>query len=122
MKRPNPLFRNLSSKIATTPMIFIVLVVFVGSTFWTVASSFTNIKTLPIFTPREFYDAWVGFAQYERLWNTPRWIISIKNLAIYDGYNPAWRVPKPLILRKTHPRIVEFARGKNRQRDRKSVV
>ena len=63
MDRPNPLFRNLNSKIASLPMIFIVLVVFTGGTFWTVASSFTNIKTLPIFTPREFYDAFVGMAQ-----------------------------------------------------------
>lgn len=83
MKRPNPLFRNLSAKLAASPMIFIVLVVFVGSTIWTVASSFTGIKTLPIFTPQEFYDNWVGWDQYVRLWNTPRWITSIKNLAIY---------------------------------------
>ncbi len=83
LKRPNPLFRNLTSKLAASPMIFIVLVVFVGSTMWTVASSFTGIKTLPIFTPQEFYDNWVGWGQYVRLWNTPRWIISITNLAIY---------------------------------------
>ncbi len=83
LKRPNPLFRNMTSKVAASPMIFIVLVVFIGSTLWTVASSFTDIKTLPIFTPREFYDHWAGFAQYVRLWNTPRWITSITNLAIY---------------------------------------
>jgi glucose/mannose transport system permease protein len=28
---------------------------------------------------------WVGFDQYERLWDTDRWIISIKNLAIYGS-------------------------------------
>jgi glucose/mannose transport system permease protein len=83
MDRPNPLFRNLNSKIASLPMVLIVLFVFIGGTAWTVASSFTNIKTLPIFTPGEFYDAFVGMAQYERLWRTPRWIIAIKNLAIY---------------------------------------
>ena len=64
-------------------MMLIVLVVFIGGTLWTVASSFTDIKTLPIFTPRQFYDAFVGFDQYTRLWNTPRWITSITNLAIY---------------------------------------
>ena len=85
MDRPNPLFRNLHSKIASLPMVFIVLFVFIGGTFWTVASSFTNIKTLPIFTPVEFYDAFVGMAQYERLWRTPRWIISITNLGIYGS-------------------------------------
>ncbi len=83
MKRPNPLFRNLNSKIAALPMMLIVLVVFVGGTVWTVASSFTGIKTLPIFTPQEFYDNWVGFAQYTRLWRTSRWITAITNLAIY---------------------------------------
>ena len=73
----------MNSKIASLPMIFIVVVVFIGSTIWTVATSFTDIKTLPIFTPTEFYNAFYGFGQYERLWNTPRWITSITNLAIY---------------------------------------
>src|SRR5262245_49104852 len=85
MNRPNPLFRNLNSKIASLPMMMIVLFVFVGGTFWTVASSFTNIKTLPIFTPAEFYNAFVGLAQYQRLWNSSRWIISITNLGIYGS-------------------------------------
>ena len=85
MNRPNPLFRNLNSKIASLPMVFIVLTVFVGGTFWTVASSFTNIKTLPIFTPMEFYDAFVGMAQYQRLWRSARWMISIINLGIYGS-------------------------------------
>jgi glucose/mannose transport system permease protein len=66
-------------------MMFIVLVVFIGGTLWTVASSFTDIKTLPIFTPQEFYDHWVGFDQYRRLWSTPRWIVSITNLVIYGS-------------------------------------
>lgn len=87
MNRPNPLFRNLNSKLAALPMMLIVLVVFIGGTVWTVLSSFTNIKTLPIFTPQEFYDHWVGWAQYVRLWNTPRWITAIKNLAIYGFFS-----------------------------------
>ena len=85
MNRPNPLFRNLNSKLAALPMMLIVLVVFVGGAVWTVASSFTDIRTLPIFTPKEFYEHWDGWNQYVRLWNTPRWIISITNLAIYGG-------------------------------------
>ena len=40
MNRPNPLFRNLNSKIASLPMVFIVLFVFIGGTFWTVAVVF----------------------------------------------------------------------------------
>ena len=74
--RPNKLFRNLSAKIASIPMILTALVVFVGGTTWTVVYSFTNSRMLP----RENF---VGFDQYVRLWETDRWIISIKNLAIY---------------------------------------
>lgn len=74
-KRPNQLLRNLSAKIAAIPMILTVLV-FVGGTIWTVVYSFTKSGLLPRLN-------WVGLAQYERLWNTRRWIVSIENLAIY---------------------------------------
>ena len=74
MDRPNPLFRNLSSKLASAPMVLIVLCVFVGGTLWTILFSFTNIKILPIFTPSEWVNGFVGFANYERLFNTDRWM------------------------------------------------
>ena len=57
-------------------MILTALVVFVGGTTWTVVHSFTSSRLLPKLD-------FVGFAQYERLWSTPRWLISIENLAIY---------------------------------------
>ncbi|MBU2957978.1 sugar ABC transporter permease [Paracoccus sp. 1_MG-2023] len=74
--RPNQLFRNKSAKIAAIPMIATALVVFLGGTIWTVAHSFTSSKLLP---------KWdlVGLTQYERLWGTRRWLISIENLMIY---------------------------------------
>lgn len=75
-KRPNKLFRNLSAKIAAIPMILTALVIFVGATLWTVYHSFTNSKLLP-------NSKLIGFDQYERLWDTRRWLISIENLAIY---------------------------------------
>ncbi len=75
-KRPVRLFRNLMSKIALVPMILTALVIFVGGTAWTVVYSFTNSRLLPRL---EF----VGFDQYERLWSTARWVISIQNLALY---------------------------------------
>ncbi|WP_316858700.1 sugar ABC transporter permease [uncultured Cohaesibacter sp.] len=75
-KRPNRLFRNLSSKIAAIPMALTALVVFVGGTAWTITYSFTNSKMLP-------KAKWVGMDQYERLWQTKRWIVSIDNLLIY---------------------------------------
>jgi hypothetical protein len=65
MDRPNPLFRNLNSKIASLPMMLIVMGVFVGGTLWTVLFSFTNIKILPIFTPKQWIDGFVGFANYK---------------------------------------------------------
>lgn len=75
-KRPNQLFRNLTSKIASIPMILIAVGIFFGGSMWTVVYSFTNSKLLPRAT-------FVGFEQFERLWASSRWIISIQNLAIY---------------------------------------
>lgn len=75
-KRPNQLFRNLTSKIASIPMILIAIGIFFGGSMWTVVYSFTNSKLLPRAT-------FVGFEQFERLWASSRWIISIQNLAIY---------------------------------------
>jgi len=74
--RPNRLFRNLNSKIASIPMILTAVVIFLGGTLWTVTYSFTNSKLLPRLK-------FVGLDQYDRLWDAPRWVISIQNLAIY---------------------------------------
>ncbi|MDB5553289.1 MAG: sugar transporter permease [Rhizobium sp.] len=74
--RPNRLFRNLNSKIASIPMILTALVIFLGGTLWTITYSFTNSKLLPRLK-------FVGLDQYDRLWDAPRWVISIQNLAIY---------------------------------------
>ena len=74
MNRPNPLFRNLNSKIASLPMMLIVLVGFVGGTLWTMLFSFTSMKILPYTTLTQWVNNFVGFAQYKRLFNTERWI------------------------------------------------
>jgi glucose/mannose transport system permease protein len=74
--RPTRLFKNLSAKIASIPMILTALGVFVGGTLWTVVYSFTDSKLLPRLN-------FVGLDQYTRLWATDRWLISIENLAIY---------------------------------------
>lgn len=55
-------------------MMLIVLGVFVGGTAWTVLFSFTNIKILPLFTPREWMNGYVGLANYNRLFKTDRWM------------------------------------------------
>ena len=75
-KRLSKLFKNWMAKIASLPMILTALVVFVGGTAWTVTYSFTGSRMLP-------RTKWVGLDQYERLWSSDRWIISITNLGIY---------------------------------------
>ena len=57
-------------------MIVTALFVFVGGTVWTVVYSFTKSGLLPRLK-------WVGLDQYERLWATRKWLVSIENLAIY---------------------------------------
>lgn len=74
--RPTRLFRNLSAKIASIPMILTAVVIFAGGTIWTVVYSFTNSRLLPRLN-------FVGLEQYERLWSSTRWMISIQNLFIY---------------------------------------
>ncbi|PZQ95652.1 MAG: sugar ABC transporter permease [Cereibacter sphaeroides] len=76
--RPNRLLRNLNAKFASIPMILTAVVVFLGGTVWTIVYSFTDSKLLPRLR-------FVGFQQYERLWSSPRWLISIENLAIYGA-------------------------------------
>lgn len=73
---PIRLLRNMSSKLAAIPMVLVGLGVFVGGTIWTVVHSFTDSRLLPRLN-------WVGLDQYERLWSTRRWMVSIENLAVY---------------------------------------
>jgi glucose/mannose transport system permease protein len=75
-QRPSQLFRNLSAKIASIPMVLTAVVVFLGGTIWTVVYSFTDSRLLPRLR-------FVGLDQYERLWSNNRWLVSIENLAIY---------------------------------------
>ncbi|MEX0628676.1 MAG: sugar ABC transporter permease, partial [Cucumibacter sp.] len=60
----------MSAKIASIPMVGVATVIFFGCTIWTIVHSFTNSKLLPKLQ-------FVGFDQYERLWSTRRWILSI---------------------------------------------
>ncbi|WP_161762806.1 carbohydrate ABC transporter permease [Rhodobacter amnigenus] len=77
--RPNPLFRNLTAKIATLPMIVTALVVFVGCSVWTVVYSFTASRALPV-------SKFVGLDQYERLFSNARWEQSVTNLLFYGVF------------------------------------
>ncbi len=110
-KRPRRIFRNMSAKVAAIPMIVTALVIFIGCSSWTIIYSFTKSKLLPVklMEWKEIFaipmPEWlvkdgalnfeipvglqsknfVGLDQYVRLWDTPRWDISITNLAIYGA-------------------------------------
>lgn len=79
-RRPSRLFRNMSGKIASIPMVATALVIFIGCTLWTVVYSFTKSGMLP---KLEF----VGLDQYVRLWGSSRWINSISNLATFGVFS-----------------------------------
>lgn len=66
----------MNAKVSAIPMIVTALFVFVGGTAWTIVYSFTKSGLLPRMK-------WVGLDQYERLWGTKKWLVSIENLAIY---------------------------------------
>ena len=62
--------------LALLPMALTVLVAYLGTVLWTLKVSLTNSRTFP---SGEF----VGLAQYERLFDNDRWMLSLQNLALY---------------------------------------
>ncbi len=67
-------YENQQSKFGSLAMILIALFVFVGGTLWVILFSFTSMKVLPLFTPAEWWDKFIGVANYTRLFNTSRWM------------------------------------------------
>lgn len=99
--RPRKLLRNLSSKIASIPMMLTAVVIFLGGTIWTVVYSFTNSKLLP-------RAKFVGLDQYERLWDAPRWIVSIQNLAIYGALTLVFSLVMGFVLAALMDQKIRF--------------
>lgn len=80
--RPDWVTRFGAAKVASIPLFLVVLGVFIGGTIWTIVFSFTGSTGFPLM------NKWVGWAQYERLlFRTPRWSISVKNLAVYGVFS-----------------------------------
>ena len=67
--------RNLVAYIALLPMAIVVVFAYLGTMAWSVRLSFSSSKLLPR------YD-FVGLNQYLTLFDTPRWLTSLGNLAI----------------------------------------
>ncbi len=74
--KPKQLFRQLVSWAALLPLASTVLVAYLGTVLWSLNISFTNSRTFPS-------DQYVGWAQYQRLFDNDRWLLSLQNLALY---------------------------------------
>ena len=68
--------RAAAAQLALLPMALTVLGVYIGTVLWSVRISFSSSK---IFPKHDF----VGLAQYARLFETERWIVSLHNLVVF---------------------------------------
>jgi len=68
--------RQATSWVALGPMAVFVLVGYLGTMLWTLRISFSSSRTFPA-------DDFVGLAQYIKLFNNDRWLLSLNNLALY---------------------------------------
>lgn len=66
-----------SASVALLPLALIVLVAYLGTVLWSLRVSLTDARTFPS-------DVYVGLAQYERLFQNERWLLSVNNLAAYS--------------------------------------
>jgi glucose/mannose transport system permease protein len=68
--------RKFSAYIALFPAFVIVLFAYVVTVVWNIWISFTDSKLLPV-------NVFIGAKQYERLFTTARWMISLQNVVIF---------------------------------------
>jgi glucose/mannose transport system permease protein len=69
-------FSQLVPFAALLPMAVVVIVGYLGTVVWSLKVSLSNSRSLPT-------DTFVGMAQYVRLFENERWILSMQNLALY---------------------------------------
>ena len=72
---PRPLVR-LSPYLALLPMALVAIVGYLGSALSTLRISLTDSRTFP-------HGHFIGLAQYQRLFDNERWMLSLHNLAVY---------------------------------------
>ena len=68
--------RDHLPKIVLAPSFAIILFFVYGFIAWTGYLSFSASRMLPNYR-------WVGWAQYDRLWNTLNWSVALENLAVF---------------------------------------
>ena len=76
--RPRRAGYSNAAQLALVPAMLIALVVYCGSTGWTVWISLTNSRMLPS-------SVFVGTRQYDSLFGNERWIISVQNLGLFGA-------------------------------------
>src|SRR4051812_48381586 len=64
------------ARFALLPAAVVAFGVYVGCLLWTIALSFTNSELLPSYH-------WVGFHQYDKLFGSSRWRVSVENIVIF---------------------------------------
>ncbi len=69
-------FRRAVPFAALLPMALTVIVGYLGTVLWSIKISLTNSRSFPS-------DTFVGLAQYTRLFENERWLLSLHNLALY---------------------------------------
>ena len=74
--RPRRRLRHPAAYLALLPAAAIVVVAYLGCLLWTARLSFTSSKLLPKLD-------WVGFAQYQRLFENERFLVSIENILVF---------------------------------------
>ncbi|MDD5332183.1 MAG: sugar ABC transporter permease [Rhodoferax sp.] len=76
--KPKQLLRQLTTWTALLPLATTVLVAYLGTVLWSLKVSMSNSRTFPS-------DEFVGLAQYQRLFDNERWLLSLQNLALYGA-------------------------------------
>lgn len=69
---------KFSPHLALLPMALTVLLAYIGGALWTLRTSFTAARTFPS-------EKFIGVAQYVRLFDNERWLLSLHNLAVYGA-------------------------------------
>lgn len=69
---------SLAAYAALLPMALTVLLCYLGTMLWTARVSTTSARTFPA-------DDFVGLAQYTKLFDNDRWLVSLHNIAVYGA-------------------------------------
>jgi glucose/mannose transport system permease protein len=70
--------KRFSPHLALLPMALTAIVAYLGAALWTMRISLSASRTFPS-------GAFVGLAQYQRLFDNERWMLSLHNLAVYGA-------------------------------------